>query len=86
METVMQWNHLFEHLAVSPWILLAVHDDRNIPGPHVLNELAVLLLGRVKLDEVVALPVGSDIEGRKVLLATDHEGSADDGVVVRAVH
>lgn len=39
----------------------------------------------VELLEVVALPVGGNIEGGNVLLASDDESTLDDGVVVLAV-
>lgn len=72
-------------MAVNEGELLAVRDDRDVPGPHVFDVLAVLLLGGVELDEVVGLPVGSDVEGRRSLLAADEEDTADDAGVVGTV-
>lgn len=45
----------------------------------------MLGVGGVELLEVVALPVGGDVEGGNVLLASDDESTLDDGVVVLAV-
>ena len=76
---------LFEDVAVNEGELLAVGLDGDIPGPEVVNGLAVLLLGVVELGELVALPVRGDIEGGLVLLAADQEDTGDDTVVVGAV-
>lgn len=73
-------------MAVNEGQLLAVDGDRNVPGPEVLNHLAVLLLGVVELGEVVALPVGGDLEGGGVVLTADHEDTGDDTVVVGTVN
>ena len=74
-------NTLLEDLAVGEVVGLAVDGDRLVPGPHVVDELLVLLLGGVKLGELVALDIGSDIEGGDSFLATDDESTCDDGVV-----
>lgn len=66
-------------------VLLAVDNDTGLPRPHVLEVLLVLGLGGVELGELVALVVGSDIEGGEVLLASDDESTLDDGVVVLSV-
>lgn len=66
-------------------VLLAVDGDGLVPRPLSLNVGAVLRLGGVKLDELVALVVGSDVEDREVLLATDDESTLDNGVVVGTV-
>lgn len=72
---------LLEDLAVGKLHGLAVDDDGLVPGPHVVDELPVLGLGGVELGEGVGLHVGGDIEGGLGLLATDNEGTTDDGVV-----
>lgn len=72
---------LLEDLAVGPLVGLAVDLDAALAGPLVLDELAVSLALGVELGEVVALVVGSDVEGGKSLLAADKEGTLDDGVV-----
>jgi hypothetical protein len=77
---------LLEDLSVSPWVLLAADDNGLLPGPLLVDELAVLRLGSIKLGEGVALVVRSDIEARQSILATDEEGTLDDGVVGSAVH
>lgn len=79
-------NHLFEDVAVSPLVLLAVHNDRDIPGPHVGDVLPVLLVGVVELGELVALPVGGNVESGLELLAADQEDTTDDVVVVGTVN
>lgn len=83
--SVQTWQRtsLLEVVAVSEGQLLAVLDNGNVPGPQVLDLLAVL--GRVELGELVALPVGGDIERGDVLLAADEEDTADDAVVVDTV-
>jgi hypothetical protein len=40
----------------------------------------------IQLDELVALPVGCNVEGGKCFGATHHEGTTNDGVVGLAVH
>lgn len=72
-------------MAVNPRVLLAVNVDRDVPSPEVLNGLAVLLLGVVKLGELVALPVRSDVESREGFLAADQENTGDDAVIVLAI-
>ena len=74
-------HRLFEDLSVGPLELLAVHINRLVPRPHVVDKLLVLGLGGVELSELVALVVGGDIESGEGLLATDDESAADDGVV-----
>jgi hypothetical protein len=73
-------------VAVGPLLDLLAVGDGNILAPHVLDELAVSLVGGVELDELVSLPVGTDLEGGLPVLATDHEGTVDDTVVVDTVH
>lgn len=73
-------------MAVGPLLDLVTDGDGNILAPHVLDELAVSLVGGVELDELVSLPVGADLEGGLPLLAADHEGTVDDTVVVDTVH
>lgn len=77
---------LFEDVAVNPGVLLAVNYNRYIPGPHVINELAVLFLGVVELGEGVALPVRSNAESSSGVLTTDHVDTADEAVVVDTIH
>jgi hypothetical protein len=79
-------TRLFEDVAVGPLLDLAVDGDGDVLGPHVLDELAVSLVRGVELGELVTLVVGADSESRLPLLATDHEGTVDDTVVVLAVH
>lgn len=66
-------------------VLLAVDDNGLLPKPLGLEVLLVLRLGGVKLGEAVALVIGSDIEDREVVLATNDEGTLNDGVVALAV-
>lgn len=73
-------------MAVNPGELLAVLDDRNVPGPHVSDEVAVSLVLGVELGERVALVVGADLDSGEVVLATDHDHTTDDTVVVDTVH
>lgn len=77
---------LLEDLSVGPWVLLAVDDKGLLPGPLLVDELPVLRLGGIKLGELVALVVRSDIEAREFILATDEEGTLDDRVVGGSVH
>jgi len=75
-------SRLFEDVAVDVFKLLAINNDRGVPGPDVLDVLAVSLTVGVELVEVVALPVRSDIESRGGFLATDKEDTlVDTGVV-----
>lgn len=75
-------SRLFEDVAVDVGKLLAINNDRGVPGPDVLDVLAVSLAVGVELVEVVALPVRSDIESRDGFLATDKEDTlVDTGVV-----
>ena len=76
---------LLEHLAVGPFVGLAVDGDWLVPGPLVVDKLTVLWLGWVKLGDGVAVEVGGDIESRDGVLATDDEGALDDAVVGNAV-
>lgn len=69
-------------MAVSEGKGLAVNGDGDIPGPQVLDVLAVSLGGVVKLLEVVGLPIGGDIEGGQSLLAANKEDTLDDAGVV----
>lgn len=61
---------------------LVANLDGGLPAPDVLNVLAGSRVGVVDLLEVVALPVGGNIESGSVLLATDKEDTTDDTVVV----
>lgn len=67
-------------------VLLAVLDDRLVPGPLSLDVGTVLRVGGVELGELVALIVRSDIEDRLELVTADDEGSLNDGVVALTVH
>lgn len=72
-------------MAVSEGKVLAVGSlDRDVPGPQVIDELAVGLGGVVELLERVALPVGGDVEGGVSLLAADEEDTGDGTGVVLA--
>ena len=73
-------------MTIGPLLNLAVNSDGNVLGPHVLNELAVSLVGGVELGELVTLEVGADSESGLPLLAADHVGTVDDTVVVLAVN
>ena len=77
-------TRLFEDVAVSHLEGLAIDGDGGVPGPDVLNVLAVSLGSVVELLEVVGLPVGSDVEGGGSLLAADKEDTLDDAGVVGA--
>lgn len=72
-------------MTIGPLLDLAVNGDGNVLGPHILNELAVSLVGGVELGELVTLEVGADSESGLPLLATGHVGTVDDTVVVLAV-
>lgn len=76
---------LLEDLTVGKLVHLAVDGDVLLPAPGILDELSVLRLGGVELDELVALPVGGDVESGNVLLTSDDESTLDDRVVVLAV-
>lgn len=76
---------LFEDVAVSHLEGLAIDGDRGVPGPDVLDVLAVSLGSVVELGELVTLPVGADGEGRGRLLAADKVDTLDDTGVVGAV-
>ena len=76
---------LLEHLPIRPVILLSINLDRLVPAPLVLHELLILGLSRVELGELVALKVRGDIESGESLVATDKEGTLDDGVVAGAI-
>lgn len=78
-------SRLFEDVAIDVLKLLAVNDDRGVPGPDVLDVLAVSLAVGVELLKVVALPVRCDIESRRGFLATDEEDTLVDTGVVGAV-
>lgn len=80
-----QAKHLLEDLAVSPLVGLSVDLDGLVPRPLVVDKLLVLGVLGVELGELVALIVGSDIEGGDSLLATDDESTLEDGVVALAV-
>lgn len=73
----------FEYLPRRPLIRLAVHLDRLIPGPLVVDVL--LILYRVKLLKLVGFPVGSDVKGWHSFIATDEEDALDDGVIAHAI-
>lgn len=75
----------FEHLPIRPVVFLSIYLDGLVPAPLVLQELLILGLGRIELAELVALIVGCDIEGGESLVATDEEGTSDDGVVAGTV-
>lgn len=72
-------------MAIGPLLDLSVNGDGNVLGPHVLDELAVSLVGGVELGELVTLVVGADSEGGLPLLTAGHVGTVDDTVVVLAV-
>lgn len=76
---------LFEDLAVSVGVLLAIDGDALLPAPAVLDKLAVGRIVGVELLEGVALVVRSDVEDGEVVLSTDDESTLDDGVVVLSV-
>lgn len=78
-------TRLLENLAISVLVLLAVVHNRLVPGPLSLDVGPVLGLVGVELLELVALIVGSNVEDGQVLVATDDEGTLDDGVVVLSV-
>lgn len=72
-------------MAIGPLLDLTVNGDGNVLGPHVLDELAVSLVGGVELGELVTLVVGADSESGLPLLTAGHVGTVDDTVVVLAV-
>lgn len=69
-------------MAVSGGEILAVNGEGGVPGPDVLNELAVGLGVGVELSEGVGLVVGGDLEGGGSLLAADEEDTIDNAGVV----
>ena len=56
-------NSSLEDLSVSVVVGLVADNQGLVPGPGVVDELLVLLLGGVELDEAVGLPVGGDLSG-----------------------
>jgi hypothetical protein len=72
-------SSLLEDLTICPFLVLRL--DRLIPSPHGFDKLLVLGVLGVELGELVRLDVGSDVEGRKSLLATDEESTTNDGIV-----
>ncbi len=76
---------LLKDLPIRPLILFALHLDRLIPAPLVLDKGLVFLFARVQLCERVALVVWGDVESGLLLLAADDECTLDDGVVGFAV-
>ena len=79
-------THLLEHLPIRPRIFFAVHNNRLIPSPLIIQKLLILRLTGVELREFEALVVGCYVEGWLGLLAADDEGALDDGVVLLAVN
>ena len=55
-------TRLFEDVAVGPLQSLAVNGDGDVLSPHVLDDLAVSLVGGIELGVGVTLPVGADLE------------------------
>ena len=76
---------LLKHLPVRPLVLLSVDGNRLVPGPHVVDEGAVLGLGVVEPGELVRLVVRGDVESGQGLVAAYQEGALDDAVVGDAV-
>ncbi len=79
-------NHLLEHFPIRPWIFFAVNNNRLIPSPLIIHKLFILRLTGIELREFEALVIGCYVEGWLGLLATDDEGTLDDGVVLLAVN
>ena len=73
-------------MTVNPGVLLAVNDDRDVPGPQVFNDLTVLLLGGVKFGELIALVVRTNLKSGGPVLATDKVDTADEAVVVGTIN
>lgn len=81
-------------MAVVNLVGLAINNDgdagvalRRLPNaPAVLNDLAVSLRRSIELSVIVALPVGSNIEGNLVVLTTNHEDTVDKAVALDTVH
>src|SRR5271167_2665950 len=66
---------LLEDLSISPWVFLAVNNNRLNPTPLLVDKFPILWIGVVEFSELVALIVRSDIEGGKSILAPDDEGA-----------
>jgi len=77
---------LLEHLAIRPLILLALDFNWLVPRPHVVHELLVRLLGGVQLLELIRIDIRRNLERRESFLAPNHERTADNAVVLDAVH
>ena len=76
---------LLENLAIRPLVGLATDCDGLVPGPLVLDKLAVRGLAWVELGELVALIIGSDVKGGESLLPANQEGTLDRTVTRLAV-
>lgn len=78
----MSQNERKTNLSVSPLILFTlIVLDRLVPRPHIIHELLVLLLRWVELNELITFIIWSHVEGWEGLVATDDEGTTDNGVV-----
>lgn len=78
-------RRLFEDVTVDHLEGLVANGDGGIPAPDVLDVLAVSLGVGVELGELVALPVGGDVEGSGSVLAADEESTLDSAGVVGTV-
>jgi hypothetical protein len=83
--TIRGCTSLFKDLALGVGVLLAVDSNGLVPLPHGLDVGAVLGVLGVELGELVRLPIGSNVESMLVVVTTDGEGTADNGVIVNTV-
>ena len=74
-------KRLLEDLAISVRVLLAADCDGLVPSPLVGNKRLVCLVLGVELGELVALEVGSHLEGWDSLLTADKECTLNNRVV-----
>jgi hypothetical protein len=65
---------------------LAIDFNWLIPAPHGIDKSTILSLLWVELDEVIALPVRSDVKCWLSLWAASQESSTDDRVVALPVN
>jgi hypothetical protein len=74
-------ERLFEHLAISPLIRLAVDLNRLVPRPLVFDECLIFRLAGIELGKGIALIIWGDIESWQCLLSTDQESTLDNAII-----
>lgn len=79
-------KNLFKYFSVRPLIFLPLTLDRLIPAPLIIDKFPIFGFAGIKLGKFVALVVGCDVKGRQSLLATDDEGTLNNGIIFDAVN